>query len=509
MDRDQNFGLSIFTENQHTGAMFPSAFASGASANPNPTAIGTQGVAPNVSTLSSRRQRVPEPLRPDMGHMMASNTREYKGWIKSADDFRRVEEQYLKVHDRERQDCPDFPSEADEQRKLVKALFEAAQDCSHTYEPESSQSFKRVRNGKHSDIEFELVLWPLLMSTRDAQAGKCNLPNYLWCGEPQYNAFESFKGRFEAVREALKSSKDIVASLFKDATFKHRLAWRPRAELSQKATNRKLNSERDTQNAIGLRVASENGIRKDQRGVLVDRDGRTYGVAKKQSAAFEDRISKVKKRNRESRRAEFANRIAAGMNEAASPADNPNTRNQPIAPAARAVGEAQGHLAPLMGTAGGSAGGGLLDPLAFNMEGMFDEEPAPLTGSDFSFGSSFGGGMPKSSMPNGSSLFPLTPLSAGFDGMMGFNMGYDTPQPQGTMGQPNQFQGLPSPFEFDAVGFSSNRPGQSVPGEQQHAFAPVQPNASVPGQPPTSGQSDYPDFGLMGNVNWGFGGSNA
>ncbi|KAI2777900.1 hypothetical protein F4815DRAFT_495035 [Daldinia loculata] len=250
-----------------------------------------------------------------MEQMMASTSGTYQGLIRDFGHFRQVNDQYLKIHNRPRGDCSDFPLGPREQQQLVKLLFEAAHDCSQTYEPEGSQSVRRIKQGSYTDIEFELVLWPLLLSTRDAQMGQCRLPNYLYCKEPPYNSYGSFMERFTAVCDALRLSKDVVVSLFKDATFKHRLGWRPRTELNQKATNRKLNGERDIQNAIGIRVAQENGIKASKNGELVDKNGQSYGNVKKRSAMLENKITKTKKRGRDSKRTNQSDNLHMANNE--------------------------------------------------------------------------------------------------------------------------------------------------------------------------------------------------
>ncbi|OTB17747.1 hypothetical protein K445DRAFT_9603 [Daldinia sp. EC12] len=256
------------------------------------------GRIPSQPSLSEKKPGVTDA---QIEQMMASTTGSYQGLIRDFGHFRQIYDQYLKIHNRPRGDCSDFPPNPQEQQQLVRLLFEAAQDCSQTYEPEGSQSVRRIQSRSYSDIEFELVLWPVLFSTRDAQIGQCRLPNYLYCKEPPYNSYGSFTERFEAVCDALRSSKDVVVSLFKDATFKHRLAWRPRTELNQKATNRKLNGERDVQNAIGIRVAQENGIKTNQSGELVDRNGQSYGTVKKRSVAFQDKITRTRSRGRDTK----------------------------------------------------------------------------------------------------------------------------------------------------------------------------------------------------------------
>ncbi|KAI8966276.1 hypothetical protein F5Y11DRAFT_365858 [Daldinia sp. FL1419] len=258
-----------------------------------------------------------------MKEMLGSKTGTYQGMIQDFAHFRQVHDQYLNMHNRRGGDCSDFPMSQQGQQILVKQLFEAANDYTQTYEPEDSQGIKRLKRGDYADLEFELVLWPLLMSTRDAQQGQCRLPNYLYRKEPPFNTYGSFTERFHAVCDALRTSKDVVTSLFKDATFKHRLAWRPRTELN-KATNRKLNSERDVQNAIGIRMAQEKGIKATKDGELIGKDGQRYGTVKKRSTTFESKVTKAKKRGRQSKSGKAEEKKTA-TNSSTKPAEDKGT----------------------------------------------------------------------------------------------------------------------------------------------------------------------------------------
>ncbi|KAI1144262.1 hypothetical protein F5Y05DRAFT_418335 [Hypoxylon sp. FL0543] len=289
-----------WTTGHQSGLPFPSAAPV---ADPTTQLSATQEASQAPFATASSTPFAPSPQtsqldRASMEGMMQLNTGDYQGLIRNYENFGQVYEQYLAIHNRREGNCTDFPSEDGAQQRLVGELFQAAHDCSWTYEPEGSQSVKKIKNGAYTDLEFELVLWPLLMSIRDAQAGRCRLPNYLSNKEPPYNSYESFMDRFAAVRHALESSKDVVLSLFKDATFQHRLAWRPTTELKQKATNRKLNANRDIQNAVGLRVTREKGITTNTNGDLVDCNGQTYGNVKKRSAALEGEFAARKKRSR-------------------------------------------------------------------------------------------------------------------------------------------------------------------------------------------------------------------
>ncbi|KAI1413049.1 hypothetical protein F5Y13DRAFT_189850 [Hypoxylon sp. FL1857] len=264
---------------------------------------------------------------------MDSATGVYQGFISNTADYERVKREYLSRSDIAQEEVTDFPQTAEQQRGLVKIMFEAAQDCSQTYEPSESQSVRRIQSGAYTDVEWELILWPLLMSARSAQEGHCQLPRYLGCKAPQYNAYGSFTERFHAILDSLRLSKALVLSLFKDATFINRLAWRPKSELSLKATNRKLNEDRNAQNAIGLRVANRDGIKADENGTLVDASGRVYGNVKKRSAALEDTLARSKKRSRNSQRDSFASSISMSSqttrDATASPLNGPLVGSSP------------------------------------------------------------------------------------------------------------------------------------------------------------------------------------
>ncbi|KAI1144263.1 hypothetical protein F5Y05DRAFT_407663 [Hypoxylon sp. FL0543] len=261
---------------------------------------------PQNTALPASSAPISEPTRRPATEAMDSTTGVYQGFITNPADFERVRREYLSRNDIAREEVTDVPQTAEEQRGLIKKMFEAAQDCSQTYEPSQSQSVRRIQSGAYTDVEWELILWPLLMSACSAQEGRCQLPRYLGCKIPQYNAYESFTERLNAIVEALRLSKALVVSLFKDSTFIDRLAWRPKSELSLKATNRKLNENRDIQNAVGLRVVNRDGIKADEEGRLVDPSGRVYGNVKKRSAVLEDTLARSKKRSRNSQRDSFS-----------------------------------------------------------------------------------------------------------------------------------------------------------------------------------------------------------
>ncbi|KAI1452470.1 hypothetical protein F4805DRAFT_447380 [Annulohypoxylon moriforme] len=91
-----------------------------------------------------------------------------------------------------------------------------------------------------------------------AQRGLCRLPNYLDCGKPLYEEYESFRDRFNAVENVLRSSKEAVGRLFRGITFGDRLAWRPKTELGLITKNSTTMYQRNDTNVAGM-IGSEAG----------------------------------------------------------------------------------------------------------------------------------------------------------------------------------------------------------------------------------------------------------
>ncbi|KAI0138617.1 hypothetical protein F4776DRAFT_670480 [Hypoxylon sp. NC0597] len=502
MDSLGNSGYANSTKSQEGYLTFP----------PTNTTQGPAGMSANASVSSSYSEYLqpPEPTRPPMDQMMETSTGSFRGWIRSINDFHQVNDQYLHIHDRPRGNCSDFPLDANEQLQLIKALFEAAQDCSQIYEPENSQSAKRIRQNSYTDVEFELVLWPLLMSTRDAQVGECKIPNYFSSGDPPYNAYGSFMERFDAVRNALKSSKDVVVSLFKDATYKHRLAWRPKTELSQKATNRKLNGNRDVQNVIGARIAKENGIKANENGELVDRNGQKYGSVKKRSASFEEKVSKPKAPRRSAKRTKLDSK-ATVQNDAEEVAEASTISkgfginhqevidlgiqselDQPVLSGSPAQG-----FPPLPTTYAPNSIVGTPDSTLFGSTSSFhDQSSGPFMGTGL-LGST-----------NDSYDFYQTPTSGNSGSVAGSSAEYVTPQMLNSLDGFNQLQGTGSSFVSGLTTTTTSFSELSQP--------PIQPSYGlfdlIPHTQATESYQaydgtgyDYSGFEATGD-HWGFGG---
>ncbi|KAI5855068.1 hypothetical protein GGS23DRAFT_618983 [Durotheca rogersii] len=230
-------------------------------------------------------EQPPRVSHEDVVAMMESAVGEFQGFIKRPGDFEVIMREYLSLHNKDTTRAIGMPTTFGEKRNLVRALFDACHDFGQIYEPAHGQSVKRLQNGYYTDLENELILWKLLESICEAQRGHCLIPQYSNCRDRAYDHYDNFQARFNSTIEALRSSKDLVASLFSNEQF-------------LKATNRNLNNKRDMQKAIGMHVAARDDIHENNDGELVDSSGQVYGRAKKRSKALDNTLSKVQPRNR-------------------------------------------------------------------------------------------------------------------------------------------------------------------------------------------------------------------
>lgn len=146
-------------------------------ANPNTNNLHQPTVPPHSNVPSSehavsthdsqeldknpRRQEID---RPSIHEMMASSTGTYQCHIKSFEEAKALNEEYLTQLHQDASFCGDFPKDNEKRQNLVRVLFEAAHDCENTYEPPSATSVKWIKQGKYKDFQWELVLWSLLVS---------------------------------------------------------------------------------------------------------------------------------------------------------------------------------------------------------------------------------------------------------------------------------------------------------------------------------------------------------
>ncbi|KAI1452471.1 hypothetical protein F4805DRAFT_447379 [Annulohypoxylon moriforme] len=98
--------------------------------NPNNQTVAT-AIEPSTDFGTSQQ------VRPLIEIMMESSEGKYQGWIGSIDGFHETQRQYFAFHNqlRDPSSYNDFPSSSTEdQRDLVRTMFEAAHDVSNTYE---------------------------------------------------------------------------------------------------------------------------------------------------------------------------------------------------------------------------------------------------------------------------------------------------------------------------------------------------------------------------------------
>ncbi|KAI1781328.1 hypothetical protein F4818DRAFT_451462 [Hypoxylon cercidicola] len=259
------------------------------------------------------------PPQPPIDRMMESRTGAYQGLIQDANNFEEVMDQYLRRNNVAEQDCRDFPPGDEQQRQLVREMIEASHDCSK--EPLRSQNKGRIQQKHWADLEWELIMWRLLLSIRDAQSGVCNLPRYSSSADQPFETYETFSERFGVVLEALRLSKDIVASLFKDSMFVHRLAWKPRSELEQKARNRKTNEIKTNKAKASANAVLEKNVAVNENDESVNDEGQVGGQAKETSLAPEEKPSGASQtRNRRRRASSVQNRGGASKRHKSKPA---------------------------------------------------------------------------------------------------------------------------------------------------------------------------------------------
>lgn len=101
---------------------------------------------------------------PTLQDMFSLSTGTYQGLFKNrqqAKDFRKYI--YMNMHKRAPANCNDYPRDDDERRQLVKGLVNAAQDCTRIYEDPTSRSLKKVQQRNYLDVEWESVIWTLLV----------------------------------------------------------------------------------------------------------------------------------------------------------------------------------------------------------------------------------------------------------------------------------------------------------------------------------------------------------
>ncbi|OTB07288.1 hypothetical protein M426DRAFT_9014 [Hypoxylon sp. CI-4A] len=235
-------------------------------------------------------------VRARMPLMMNSITGQYQGFVRSYRDYDVVNCEYLRTFNTQVEESTDIPRTDEQYSDCIRQLFEAATDYRTTTESAKSTALNKLKRGDWSDLDMELILWPLLVATIEAQNGKCRLPRYASNAKEKYNNFDTFADRFGYICRILRECKDVVASLFKDATYRNRLAWRPETELKQKLTNRKLNGSRSRKGE-----ATEENVQEDKNDEPAGAGGKSRGNSSKNKRRnSENHETPMKKKRRTS-----------------------------------------------------------------------------------------------------------------------------------------------------------------------------------------------------------------
>ncbi|KAI1781327.1 hypothetical protein F4818DRAFT_436521 [Hypoxylon cercidicola] len=357
------------------------------------------GMAPMSST--SGQVTIPKPSIPQM---MSSSTGTFQGWIGSIQEYEDLKTQYLCIRDKtstsdddddddnnnnnNNNNNNDFPKLDHDQKQLVRGIVEAALylDLKKIYEPRTSQSVNKIQERRYTDFEWELVAWPLLFSINEAQRGKCQLPNYLGSNMLARDEYKTFTERYEAVLLALRSSKDVAVSLFKDDMFLHRLAWAPRKELAIKVRNRSANDVKNNQNKVGLRTAIQNRVMRNDEGDLVDSSGNFYGHTTKRTALLDETIAATKKRRRNSERVAFEKQMnGETANRISSPAVPLNSKALQPQPTRPEHGLSAQSMKGTMDAAHGHSFSDFptsMAPASDNIYQLHNQAPSPLQASN-------------------------------------------------------------------------------------------------------------------------------
>ncbi|KAK3943227.1 hypothetical protein QBC46DRAFT_421512 [Diplogelasinospora grovesii] len=108
---------------------------------------------------------------------------------------------------------------------------------------------QRVR--KLSNIEVEILAWELLYTIKEVQEGRYNIGK--WTYDWRHDNYDTFLDRFLDVLDACKKSKAVVHGML-TANFASRIASAPFTEFHRKVTNKEINSQRDLQVKVAIKV---------------------------------------------------------------------------------------------------------------------------------------------------------------------------------------------------------------------------------------------------------------
>lgn len=121
----------------------------------------------------------------------------YGDYIAMVNAYEALSSKYL-LQDRPSNTADDFPeNDVEAQKALVSELFYAVVDCSQTIEQSTAVGVRRLKEGKYSDIEIEMMCWEVLFAARDAQKGELRMR--ACAADWRYENYNSFADRWQQV----------------------------------------------------------------------------------------------------------------------------------------------------------------------------------------------------------------------------------------------------------------------------------------------------------------------
>lgn len=137
-------------------------------------------------------------------------------------------------------------------RKRTREEFEEEEETAADPGEKDNVQVARVKNAP--DVVLESMCWVLLDATMEAQQGNVTISPWQNLDNKRfYEAYPSFRHRFDAVLESLRRSKAFIDNMM-ETSMVRRLAASPRENLQRKKANEKLNAKR------GLSIKAGNSL---------------------------------------------------------------------------------------------------------------------------------------------------------------------------------------------------------------------------------------------------------
>lgn len=218
---------------QNHQAQFPSTPVPPASVtSPHASSIGLPDEGRSIHTADDIKGLLKEKLPKDQSGSV------YRPYIHSEEDFHRQLGLYTDLNSRLPGPSDDFPTNNEKIQVLAQELTDAMTNMTGVVEA-GKKSVARLQ--QLSPYELTLKSWQLIFDLRDVQKGQVSMQ--AWGGAWDGEDFDSYMERYHDLREKLRLSKSLVASLF-DQPFAIRVCLNPSAEYKKKIANLKNNSRR-------------------------------------------------------------------------------------------------------------------------------------------------------------------------------------------------------------------------------------------------------------------------